>query len=379
MHTQAGYEHMVSLFPKLIAKLEGIAIFMMNKEGEIVTWNQGCEQLKGYKENEALGKNYEMLFPEFLKEKNDPKEELKEAEKAGRFEEENWRRKKSGELFWAQVILTKLHDESGEFVGFVKITQDRTLRKHYYDELQKKNKKLERTNHELMKLNRELDTFVYSASHDLKAPISNMNSLLSLLESEISEKSKENPQVQKLTDMMKTCTERLYTNISDLAYSAKIDSEKKGYSEQSFKEILEDIMYSLNDQILTSKAVIQEEILEPKIKFSRKNIRSILYNLISNAIKYRSPERNLRVIIRTEKTDEYTLLTVADNGIGIKEEDKKNVFSMYQRLEANQTEGSGVGMAIVAQIVDANGGEIKIDSEPGKGSTFKVYLKNKES
>lgn len=206
-----------------------------------------------------------------------------------------------------------------------------------------------------------------------------MISLLSLLEAEISEKLKGNPQIDKVTEMIKTSTERLYTNISDLAYAAKIDSEKKGYSEQSFEEILEDIMYSLNEQILTSKAVICEKILEPKIKYSRKNIRSILYNLISNGIKYRSPERNPEIKIRTEKADKYILLTVADNGIGIKEEDKKNVFSMYQRLEANQTEGSGVGMAIVAQIVDINGGEIEIDSEPGKGSTFKVYLENKES
>jgi signal transduction histidine kinase len=108
--------------------------------------------------------------------------------------------------------------------------------------------------------------------------------------------------------------------------------------------------------------------------FPRKNIRSILQNLISNAIKYRSPDRDPIIKIRTEKINDYILLQISDNGMGIKEEDKFKVLEMYHRLHGN-IEGTGVGLGIVGKIVNNNGGKIEIESELGKGSTFRIYLK----
>lgn len=102
-----------SYYPKVISEIKGFAIFMINKEGVISTWNEGCELMKEYKSEEAIGEHYRMLFPDFLKEKNYPETELREAEVKGSFKSENWRRKKSGELFWALVVLTKLTDEDG--------------------------------------------------------------------------------------------------------------------------------------------------------------------------------------------------------------------------------------------------------------------------
>jgi PAS domain S-box-containing protein len=238
--------------------------------------------------------------------------------------------------------------------------------------------KLSETVNELKRLNSDQDTFIYTASHDLKAPLSNMEGLLYALQTELSEEAKAREEVMNLMNMMKTSIGKFRSNIADLAMTAKIDYDEKGYNEQSFKEIIEDVKFSLSDEIAKSKAIFHEELLEPKIKYSRKNIRSILYNLVSNAIKFRSPERKPEIRIRTEKIENFTLLSIADNGQGIKEEDKKNVFSMYKRLNTN-VEGTGVGMAIVARIVDDNGGRIEIDSKLGKGSTFKIYLKNQET
>ena len=234
---------------------------------------------------------------------------------------------------------------------------------------------LSKTVIDLKRLNSDLDNFVYTASHDLKAPLNNMEGLLSALQTELSEEANAKETVTDLMNMMKTAIGKFRSNITDLAITAKIDAIEKGYNEQSFKEILEDIKFSLSDEITKSGAIFYEDLQELKINYSRKNIRSILYNLVSNAIKYRSPERGPEIIIRTEKIENFTLLTVADNGQGIKEEDKRNVFAMYQRLQTT-VEGTGVGMAIVAKIVDENGGRIEIDSKPGEGSIFKIYLKD---
>ena len=101
-----------------------------------------------------------------------------------------------------------------------------------------------------------------------------------------------------------------------------------------------------------------------------------MYNMVSNALKYRSPLRRPIVILETETlSDEYIVLRIKDNGLGIKDEDKERLFSMYHRLH-DHVEGTGVGMAIVKRIVDNNGGKIEVESEVGKGSEFKVYFKN---
>lgn len=362
-------------FPKVISEIRGFAIFMIDSKGTITSWNKGCEGLKEYTSEEVIGKNYEILFPDFLREKGLPQEELDGAFKNGRYETENWRRKKSGELFWALVVLTKVVDDDGNFVGFIKITQDQSEKKKLEEE---NRKKIE----DLKKINTDLDTFVYTASHDLKAPLNNIEGLVTSLQDEMGDEVKLKLGIKKIMDMIKTSTNKFRSIITDMAVSARIDMENKKYPDQSFIEILEEIKSSLFDEIKRSGAKFYEDVAKaPTIKYSRKNIRSILYNLISNAIKYRHKDRAPEITIRTSKEDGYILLEISDNGIGIKEEDKQKVFSMYQRLATNghesklDIEGTGVGMAIVAKIVETNGGKIEIQSQPGQGSVFRVYLR----
>jgi PAS domain S-box-containing protein len=367
-------DNMQSFFPKVISELKGIAIFMTSKEGIISTWNEGCEQLIDYKSEDVVGENFALLYPDNLIEKKYPQNELNVAESSGRYETKNWRRKKDGELFWAHEIITKVTKKDGSFIGFAMIIQDLSKMKLFQDELKEKNIRLEDTNKELRVINADLDNFVYTTSHDLKAPINNIEGLVSSLESELSSELDKSTDIKNIMNMIRSSIDKLKSNISDLAITAKIDSENKGYTEQSFKEITEDIKHSLHNQIINSKAMFYEDFSVPKIKFSRKNLRSILYNIISNAIKYRSKERNPEIRIKTEKINEYVLITIQDNGQGIKEEDKINIFSMYQRLESNM-EGSGVGLAIVSKIINDNNGKIEIESEIDKGSIFKVYIK----
>ena len=122
-------KHLESYFPDAVAEVKGFAIFMLDTNGVIQTWNIGCEIMKGYKAEEAIGQNFEILFPDYLRNQNLHEKERQLAKETGRYESENWRRKKNGELFWAFVVLTRVLDEEGSHIGFIKVTQDQTDKK----------------------------------------------------------------------------------------------------------------------------------------------------------------------------------------------------------------------------------------------------------
>jgi signal transduction histidine kinase len=241
------------------------------------------------------------------------------------------------------------------------------------EELSEKNLELEVKNNELIMINKDLDTFVYTTSHDLKGPIINIEGLVKALDSEIPE-SKAN--TKELISMMYESLEKFKTVLHQLADTgkAKLDAQNGG-SLVSFKEVLDEIKVSIHDVIVSSDAEIKENFSSaPTIKFSPKNLRSILYNLITNSIKYRSPERAPVIFISTEILDNYLLLKVSDNGLGIHKEDISKVFSIYKRIHTH-IEGTGVGLSIVKSIIENNGGKIQLESEPGKGSIFTIYFK----
>ena len=112
----------------------------------------------------------------------------------------------------------------------------------------------------------------------------------------------------------------------------------------------------------------------PEITFSRRKLRSIIYNLVSNAIKYKSAHRTPEILIKTEQENNFIVITVKDNGMGIEEAQREAVFTKYFRIKSD-VEGSGMGLYLVQQHVKHEGGNIILESEPGKGSQFKVYLK----
>lgn len=226
---------------------------------------------------------------------------------------------------------------------------------------------------EIEKLNADHETFIYSVSHDLKGPVTNLEGLIGTLKEVTEGLSVESKTV---VDMVSISVEDIKKIINELTDIARTRYNFTKVAERiSIESILEEVQLTLRDRIYDSAAKITTEINVSEISFIRKNLRSIIYNLLSNAIKYNVEGRVPEIFIKTEISGEYTLLSIADNGRGIEENLKKSVFTEYSRI-SKDVEGTGVGLYIVSKMVDNSGGKIEIDSTIGKGTTFKIYFKS---
>ncbi|MCP2044850.1 ATP-binding protein [Pontibacter sp. HSC-36F09] len=229
---------------------------------------------------------------------------------------------------------------------------------------------------ELTRVNKDLDNFVYTASHDLKAPINNIEGLVVALREVLDNPEPDHGELNIIMHMIQDAIGRFKHTLMDLTEVAKLQHQDEAPIESvRFAELIDDVTMNIQDLILKYDATIDTDFSEvPEMVFSRKNLRSIVYNLVSNAIKYSSPERPPLIEVSTYREGAYTVFRVKDNGLGIRSDDRKKVFDMFKRLHAH-VEGTGVGLAIVKRIVENCDGKIECDSEQGKGSEFRVYLK----
>lgn len=238
-------------------------------------------------------------------------------------------------------------------------------------ELKKVQTELDRTNKALTRINADLDNFVYSASHDLLGPLTNIEHVISLL---YERKDQFDDEVRHYHHLLKYSVSKFKTLIRDLAVVGKIQNENIQTETINLVELVNDIKLSIEERITSAKAGISANFNVEVITFSKKNLRSIIYNLITNAIKFKSPDRDPQIIITTSLEKDFILLSVQDNGLGIPEEDIENVFNMYKRIHEN-IEGQGIGLYLIKKIVDASCGKVAVQSEPGRGSNFKIYFK----
>ncbi|AHM62736.1 sensor protein [Flammeovirgaceae bacterium 311] len=243
------------------------------------------------------------------------------------------------------------------------------------------NEELAKSNQQLSFINADMDNFIYTASHDLRAPISNIEGLIHAMQRSLAEDIKQKPILGKLTSLITHSIERFKKTLNELTQITKIQREGSGedIAQVDLAEIIREVRLDLAPQIEKADArfTIEMEACEP-IRFSSKNARSIIYNLISNAIKYRSPQRQALIRISCEQEEDYVVLLVADNGLGMDLSDENKIFAMFKRLH-DHVEGSGVGLYIVKKIIENAGGKIDVDSRVDQGSTFKVYFRQTDS
>ena len=263
------------------------------------------------------------------------------------------------DMRWYQMnilpyFIKKLNQTNGVIITFVEITMR-------IKDLREQEKLI--AEHEML-----LDTI----SHDIKSPLTSLGLTIGLLK-QVPEKGLERFPV--LLAKVESSMLNMQQIINDLT-NARWKQHKYQAQEEllSFEHIIEDVRLTLAAQIEESRALITSKIAVSQVMFVRRKLRSVVYNLVNNAIKYRAKDRRPEISIETTEEDGFMVIRIADNGRGIPEADFKNIFHKYERL-ADDVEGTGIGLYLVKEIISNAGGRITVESEPGKGSLFAVYLK----
>jgi signal transduction histidine kinase len=280
--------------------------------------------------------------------------------------------RKDATFFWGSVLITALHDEKGEVMGFAKVTRDLTERKHAEDVLRKKNRELER-------INQELSSFAYIASHDLQEPLRKIQTFIS----RISELEKDNlsERSRDYFTRIENAGERMQQLINDLLSYSRTRPDETKMEDVDLNALLRDVIKNLSQAIEEKHATVDVGDL-PHVRGIKFQLQQLFANLLSNALKFsRAGVRpHIRVAalkenLTEEEVREGNQIIVEDNGIGFDEEYKEKIFELFQRLHGrSEYAGTGIGLAIVKKIVENHNGSIYATSVPGQGSTFHISL-----
>lgn len=222
------------------------------------------------------------------------------------------------------------------------------------------------------KLVSDYETLLDTISHDIKGPVSNLVTAVDLFKNARNEDPEE---YRILFGVLEKSIIKMKNVINELTDTRKQEHKYKAGEELlNFENILEDVCLTITGIINESGAIINKEIGVREITFSKRKLRSIIYNLVSNAIKFRSEEHRPEILVKTKREEDLIIISVKDNGIGIDESKLDTIFSKYYRVE-NDIEGSGIGLYLVKEIVTLAGGKVDVKSRVGKGTEFTVYLK----
>jgi PAS domain S-box-containing protein len=286
------------------------------------------------------------------------------SEKPGITEQSQYRvLTRNGSLIWLEGTITnRLHDENVQ--AFIVNYRDITERKHSEMATLELIEKLQRKNNDLRQ-------FAYMVSHDLRAPIAKLQGLLALLNEE--EDHESGTMLQKYINDEVNNLDSVVNDMNEIV--AVGDSASMKRENVIFAEKLELIQRVLRTEIEESQASITSDFQVSSINSVRSYIYSIMYNLLSNALKYRSRERVLKVGVYTREHGNYIQVSVTDNGIGIDTtKDGEKIFSLYKRVASRQANGKGMGLHMVKIQAESLGGYVELESRVGVGSTFNVFL-----
>lgn len=228
---------------------------------------------------------------------------------------------------------------------------------------------------ELEKLNASHETFIYSVSHDLKAPLANIEGLVAYWIGVSGGLSETDPDQKRTAQLLQKSVHSMRNIIDELSEFSRVGGQdEERAAAVRLEDIIDDVKLILNEKIASEQVKIHLDITDGKIPISRKNLRSIIFNLLSNAIKYRSPHRNPEIHVESFKEDGHLQISVKDNGLGIAREKMDMLFRPYSRLE-KRVEGTGIGLYLVKKIVESEGGSISVKSKEGEGTEFIVQFR----
>lgn len=373
-HTETLAE--LKRYKLLVDSVQDYAIFLLDPRGYIVSWNKGAERFKGYKPHEIIGKHFSVFYLQRDKDAKKPERELELARRVGRVEDEDWRVRKDGSQFWANVIITALFDENGDLVGFAKVTRDLTERKQHEEDLRRTNALLKEQQRALERLNNSKDEFISLASHQLRTPATSVKQYLGMLiEGFVGDMSSDQLNfVEKAYDS----NNHQIDIVNSLLKVAQIDAGKVVLRKVpvDVRSIVRGVVDEQTERFDSRHQKV--EISAPKAVTANVDTgyyRMVLENLVDNASKYTPEGGSIKISVRALKGE--VVVSVKDTGVGIAPEDKAKLFEKFRRIPnilSDDVGGSGLGLYWAEKVIALHGGRIEVESDLGKGTTFKVSV-----
>ena len=362
----------------ILASTTEYSIILKDLQGHILTWNEGAKNNYGYTTNEVIGKHSSILsIPEDI-ESGRLDQFFSQALQLGKVEEIFERKRKNGEQFTAVVTMTLRRNDTGQPTGYILISKNITDQKKLEMQLRIKNIELEQQNLRIQQVNRLKSEFLANMSHELRTPLNAIIGFADLMHSEklgaVTESHKE-----YLHDIL-TSSNHLLQLINDILDLSKIEAGKMEFNAQSID--VSKVITEVKNILLSvlSKKRIQFNIhIAPEVKFvilDLAKLKQVLYNLISNAIKFSYDDSKIMVTVKAIDK-QYFCIQVKDEGIGISKNDLENLFVEFQQLDSStkkRYQGTGLGLALTKKIVEAQGGQVGVESQLNKGSTFYIIL-----
>jgi PAS domain S-box-containing protein len=360
-------------FRLIVQSVRDYGIFMLDPEGRVASWNEGAEAIKGYRASDIIGQHFSAFYPEEDRAAGKPDHELEVATATGRFEDEGWRVRKDGSLFWANVVITALRGEDGHLVGFAKVTRDLTERRASQERALADARRVA----EAEASNRAKGEFLASLSHELRTPLNAIGGYVDLMLEGIRGPLTKD-QTQDLSRIRRSQT-HLLGIINDLLNFSRIEAGRLEYDIEAFA--IDDLMDAVRAMIepLAARKDIEmgwpEHIPRECALADFLKTQQILINLLTNAIKFTG--QHGRVWIELEVESAALVMTVKDTGMGIPPEKQDQIFEPFVQVGRSLTsghEGSGLGLAISRDLARAMKGELTVTSRLGAGSSFRLTV-----
>jgi len=383
-HHEESLRQSEERFRLLVEGVSEYAIFMLDVNGFVASWNAGAQRIKGYAANEIIGRHFSTFYPPDARQSGWTEHELQVAAETGRFVDEGWRIRKDGTSFWAAVTITALRDPHGRLLGFAKLTRDLTGQKRAEAlEIagQEREQILEAERSARIEAQRATlikDEFLATLSHELRTPLSSILGWTQILKRKADAITPADlKRGIEVIDRNARAQVRLIDDLLDLnrIMAGKVRLDLK---QASLLDIVQTVVESA-EPAARAKGIHLEVRLDPdmpSLAADAGRLQQIVWNLLSNAIKFTANDGHVDVVL--QRAGPYAVLRVSDTGIGIAASFLPRVFDRFAQSDASTTRrfgGLGLGLAISKQLVELHGGTIRASSPgEGHGATFFVEL-----
>jgi PAS domain S-box-containing protein len=351
-------------FRLLVEAVKDYAIFMLDPSGRVVTWNAGAERIKGYAAREILGHHFSEFYDDEEVRSGKCERELEDAARDGRFEDEGWRIRKDGTKFWANVVITALRTETGELVGYAKVTRDLTERRR----LEEERLSLARATEAI----RLRDEFLSLAAHELKTPLTVLQLQLDTLNDRMDDSGQ---RVAKKLQRAAQSGERLALLVESLLDVSRIATGRFALDIKEFDlvDTINRVVDGLRPSAERARCEMSVVSAEPIIgAWDRLRLEQALTNLLANAIKYGA---GAPVVVSAGRDGDAVVLEVRDHGPGLPEGELARIFQRFERAASIRNFGGlGLGLYFIQAIVDAHGGSVTATNASDGGARFQITL-----